>query len=881
MIRNSLFVRLMMLTAFILCVFSPSKAWAFVANTYNVAAGSRFNIYSTQAGLDAFHEKPTVYVIASFDEKTHSRSVKVMEPGAYPCSRITCQWMSSKTPPGTYQLWIQPRNQGETENAVLISDSFSVRKPVITSLQRDASLSDKVIVAGRFFGSDAPLIKVSYASSDGEEGPDTIICPVLKPLAFPDGDGREGESCMNVETGESRVEFTLPQEIPQGIELRVHLGNRTGQDTATLKAMERDDLIVEIKASPELGGTTSPSGFISVKPDEPVEISATTAQGFRFVGWEASGNIDLLNSDLLSAVMTPKENGTLLAVFEAVQLAFEGIMSASAAIISVPDSDSVVSSANLTWNPAFSADTPASGIKYHIYVGDTNDVDLLYREDNLVETVTGVTEASIPLEPIAGAVYFVLAVAEDETGNRNENHRPVRVLNEAISFKKRIKDVGAIVSAESTLSLSEDEKVLTIKNGDYWSSFDNEDVILFDAGGRQYLNRVNLVYLEGEDTILWVTPATFDDAIQTGTWSAESYAPDTQDAAGRRDSSFTGTLDFGQGVTVHGRFIIRGLTVGFKSEFPESSDKVAKAWLKGTLGFQGRLSMDVQAGANNNPGERQPFMSGRFTTHAILDQRRIRSDNNLVVELFLYFRAEKTLRFVQSINIQKRFDVAVEIHSDEANNQIIDNSDDLVFDSHCSSSEFSDMEIYFKVRPKLVSSLLDRNPDYSQMSLGIEEKIRESTSGFIGFKAFDITADVSASYSYSAKNFWLPTEYITKHFSGGNDPIFSLPFISITGPYYVEQDTTATYVLTWRDGLHNQVYPSQVVWDCYHEDFSAAYGISAGPVIKTEDGYKRNLYFTPRTLGQWSINASAKGNGFLDGDLGVVYDSVGVMAYEP
>jgi hypothetical protein len=868
------------ITIFALCLFSTCSARAFVTGTYNAAQGSRFDIYSSQAGVDAFNEKPVVYIEISSYERIYPRFAKVIEPESYPCARITCEWTSAKTPPGTYKLWIQTRNREQTANPVLVSDAFSVWAPLITTVQRDASEVRRIIVTGRYFGAEAPLIWISYPPSNDENSSTRTLCPISRPLAFADGEGRAGESCMDVTSGESRVEFILPQEIPDSLALAVHVENRTGGDAATLEPMERDDLTIRIETSPETGGTTSPDGSIIVKPDEAVAVTAKPAQGFRFAGWEASGNMVVLNANLLSAVVTPKESGTVSAVFEAVQMEFDGIMSASAAIVTDPDSASVASSAYVTWNPAQAANTPESKIKYHIYLDDTDDIDLLYREENRVRTLIGETETSIPLNPVQGAVYYVLAVAEDESGNRNENHRPARVVNGEISFRKRIKDVGAIISNQSALRLSEDERELTLKNGDYWSSFANDDIILFDTGGKQFLDRVDLVYLEGDDTILWVEPVPFGDAIQFGEWSAESYAPDAQDSNSRENGNFTGTVDFGQGVTAHGRVIIEGLNIGFNTKFPGGSKNIAQAWLKGTLGFCGRLEMKVQGEASNNPGERKKLWSGKFISHVDLDGKKIKYSNNLIVDLFLDFRVENSVRFVQSVNIEKKFDVSIEIHSDKTY-KVTDNSDDLVFDPRCSSSEFTDMEFYLNVRPRLVSSLGDKNPDEANLSLGLEEKILESQSGFAGYEAFNIIAGGSASYTYSAKNFWWPTEYHTKNFPGEKVPVFSLPFVEITGPGSLEQDKTGTFVMKWKNGINNEVPQSLVIWDCYHENPLASHTIKGGQIIKTEDGYERPLYFKTHTPGRWTITMSARGNGFLGEDLGVVYDSVTVYVYEP
>ena len=879
-LQKSILRGIMTLTVFAVCLIPVFKAGAFVENTYNVAAGSRFAIFSTQAGKDAFSGKPSVYIEFASDDASHARSVKVVGPDNYPSAGIICEWTSSKTLPGTYKLWVLPASDGQTGKPVLVSEFFTVQGPAITGVQRDSSDFNKIIVTGRYFGVREPLIWLTYPHPDDENMLERIVCQISTPLAFPDGENREGESCMAVQSGESRVSFILPQGLPHGADLTFHLQNKTGGASAVIKKNERDDVVLEIEASPENGGATNPEGSIIVNLNEPVEIGALPNQGFRFVHWKVEGNIEILNSNLLSAVVLPKENGTVTAVFEPVDIAFGGIVSAGAAIIADPDTGSNVSRASLTWETAYSASTPGSHIKYHIYVGETDDINVLYREANRVDTVTGATEAFVPLDPVPGAVYYVLAVAEDDLENRNGNHRPVRVENEEITFRKRIKDVAKIVSAKSELSLSEDEKILTIKNGDYWSSFAEDDIVLFNAYGKQFMDKINLVYLDGGDTILWVEPAAFEDVIQFGEWNAESYTPDTQDSWSRKDRGFTKTIHFGQGVTAYGRIILKGLTLGIKTKFSQGSKNIVQARLKGTIGFYGRLQLNMKAGASNNPGESKQFLSGEFTSYLILDGKKLKCKNNLIVDLFLDFRTEKKVKLFQSINIKKRFDVLIEIHSDETY-KITDNSADLVFDSHCTTNNFTDMDIYFNIKPILVSSLLDKNPDYARLSLGIEEKIRELDAGFVGFRQFDITAGGTSGYSYSAKSFWFPAQYHTKNFSGKPMEVFSLPVVDLTGPNRMDSDTTETFVMFWKDGINNKVYEPQVIWDFYHSNGSASYKATAGPVIKTEEGYKRTLYFTPHTPGRWTITMSAKGNGVLSGESGVVFDSVSVYAYEP
>lgn len=863
-----------------ICLFPGFRAGAFVLNTYRVAEGSRFTIFNNQAGVDVFFGKPTVYVAFSGDD-SRTRSVKVVGPQDYPVGSITCEWTSSKTPPGTYKLWVLARKNGVAEKPVLVSDSFFVQPPVITGIQRDSSDPLKVIVSGRYFGAGEPLIRLSYPHPDNEGMLETIVCRIFKPLAFPGGDEREGKSCMDVHSSESRLVFFLPQGLPHGVIKTVYLQNRAGNDSAVVRDIERDDVVLEISASPQEGGATNPEGSITVNLNEQLEIAAMPNPGFRFVRWDTREDVEILNGDLLNAVVFARGNGSITAVFEAVEMEFGGIRTAGASIIEDPNSGSIVSNANLTWESAYSASTPASQIKYHVYKGETDNIGLLLQEANRVKTLVGVTEATVALEPVSGAVYYFLVVAEDKLGNLNNNHRPVRVENLAISFRKRIKDVAGIVSDPNQLSLSEDEKVLTLKNGDFWSSFAKDDIVLFHAEGKQFMAGVELVYLDGDDTILWVAPVTFDDVIESGEWSGESHTPDSQDAGWENNRSFFGRVDFGQGATAYGKIILEGLTVGFKTKFPPGSNKVAQAWLKGTLGFKGRLKLGLRAGANNNPGASKGFLSGKVTSYRILDGKKLKTVDNLIVDLFLDFKTEKAVNFVQSLEIKKKIDVLIEIHSDETC-EITDKSDKLVFNAGCTANNFSDMDIYFAVKPRVVSSLLDKDPDYAKISLGIEQKIRELKNGWVGYGQFDIKASGSSEYSYSAKNFWWPTEYHTKHFSGEPMEVFSLPVVALIGSVNdMEIDTTEEFVMYWKDGINNAVHEWEVIWSVYHSDESASSMVKVGPVIKTEDGYKRTLYFKPHTPGQWTISMTARGDGLLRGDLGFVFDSVLVDAYDP
>ena len=223
----------------------------------------------------------------------------------------------------------------------------------------------------------------------------------------------------------------------------------------------------------------------------------------------------------------------------------------------------------------------------------------------------------------------------------------------------------------------------------------------------------------------------------------------------------------------------------------------------------------------------------------------------------------------------------MKLHSDETF-KITDKSDKLVFNAGCTANNYSDMDIYFTVKPRMVSSLLNKNPDYAMISLGIEQKIRELNNGWVSYGQFDVKASGSSGYSYSAKNFWWPTQYHSRNFTGEPMDVFSLPVVALISPVnHMEIDTTEELVMHWKDGINNTVHTWEVFWSVYHSDESASSIVKVGPVIKTEDGYKRTLYFKPHTPGQWTISMTARGDGLLRGDLGCVFDSVLVNAYDP
>ncbi len=186
---------------------------AHSAPSFEVASGSVFTIYAsdTSSGQD-FSGCPKAYYILGVNGKAVKKNLTVLTK-TYPSDRVLCK-MSTVPATGTADLYIVPPVKGKPGSPELVSSDFKIMPLSISSISpADVCSGMLVTVSGAFFGMQKPKISMSFLDPISGK---TVKknCAIKTPLAFPDENGKEGKSCMNLETGESRLVFLVPSKAP-------------------------------------------------------------------------------------------------------------------------------------------------------------------------------------------------------------------------------------------------------------------------------------------------------------------------------------------------------------------------------------------------------------------------------------------------------------------------------------------------------------------------------------------------------------------------------------------------------------------------------------------------------------------------------------------
>jgi len=174
---------------------SPSFGWDNPFNThffttygeptepqYNITLKARFGIAVEPSDpIPSFERKPLIYITYKTDKRGASIEKKIpirilnkdthYPKGklTFPTALIVCEW-KRKLPPGNYELWVQPRNNGDHYEPSRVTGSFTLHRPVVTSISEiEGSTRRRYLkVTGRYF-SLTPKIFVKYAVVRGKK----------------------------------------------------------------------------------------------------------------------------------------------------------------------------------------------------------------------------------------------------------------------------------------------------------------------------------------------------------------------------------------------------------------------------------------------------------------------------------------------------------------------------------------------------------------------------------------------------------------------------------------------------------------------------------------------------------------------------------------
>lgn len=474
--------------------------------SYNVCEGSIFEIHASGVSdLDAFDRVVDVYSVNEEDKRARKIKARILEATS---DTVTCEWRSSKLPPGVYKLYLTNRKEREKQ-VHTVSELFQVRGPDLESAWAESTGEEKVVVLnGNYFGVKRPNVDVEFTDPDDATQTLKRKCKIIKPLNYPDAKGKSQKFCMDPESGNSQVRVAVPEAAWSAGEITLLLTNKLGSDSITLDPNSRATVTLTLSLTPEGGGVCSPDpGSYQFESGQYAFLSCSPSAGYRFDEWQTEGSVELtvVNEPDTLAFLNGDASVTAKLVKASPEIRFAGIQLACSTDTSKVD---------LAWGEAASNTTSASQIKYHVYVGTENSVDSVYQPDNLAATLTGEVEYTVDgLE--AENVYYFLVVAEDSEETTNDNHRLAKceTMSAAMTMDREIRELGDVVSSDITIS--EDESTATF-SGNYTDTLKVDDPIMVVIGDQEALKKITAARFENDNTILGLEDGTLDYAIYSG-----------------------------------------------------------------------------------------------------------------------------------------------------------------------------------------------------------------------------------------------------------------------------------------------------------------------------------------------------------------------------
>lgn len=203
-----------------------------------VTIGSRFEIDVSKIQVfNEFKKKPvvTVNICCKWKKLKIINSQKEFNDGV---KKLIVE-VEDTIPVGTYDLKISGEAKEVspvgTDDLKLTGREVSVTFPkalTVAPLSIDSiSLKnggggDMITITGKYFGGKPPKIWLRYDEEKNDKiKTQKVKCQVLTPLAYPNAEGNPGSSCMDVDTGNSKLTFQVPQKITREMKCRLFIDN--------------------------------------------------------------------------------------------------------------------------------------------------------------------------------------------------------------------------------------------------------------------------------------------------------------------------------------------------------------------------------------------------------------------------------------------------------------------------------------------------------------------------------------------------------------------------------------------------------------------------------------------------------------------------------
>lgn len=854
----------------------------------SVTLGSQFTIFAADMAIDQFSEKPVAFIQYVENGKPRQRSLKIVGPDRFPSNHIVCEWSLAKMPNGSYQLWVQPKSGLEVENPVLASQTINVMLPVISSIFKNAS-HDRLIVTGHFFGTRPPTVRLTYVeSSVGKDDGGNIIkkdCRVLRPLAYANGEGVPNRSCMDVETGESRVAFDLPDGLPENTEFKIIVENRIGCDAAIWNPDQRIGADLTMAVYPEQAGTTDPPAgeTVQVNTDFSVEITAVPAEGYHFVRWEGTENAVIPDKVTAGTRIDLWWNATVTAHFEKnpPEIEFDGIMSAAGVRYVEQATGETLSQVALSWNPARDNNTMSSKIRYHIYRGDTDDFQDVYQEYNRVTTVSGGTEINIDV-PLSKHINYFLMVAEDGEGNINRNHRLTKVVQHLVEFQMVPKVLEKMIASQ----IHFDPFGTVFFDGDYGSSFRKGDVILLNMGYWKALKLINEVVVQEGVTYLDTRNAPFDTVIASGVLETVTCPPWIEEAMPDSVSSGFNHSEVIDQNTVFDYNIKFKPTIRSRAEYVSDHLDGVSITLKGTFRMNGKLECTFSG--DDIKWDQSDVIKKLSAARYFLGIIPIYNEIELVLNGYMNIKGPKGEHMITDIDFEK--EIMLTIQWDGINGWIRkDESREMTYSMPCYPDAPGDIDLDFIVSPHLKMSYNGHSAfDYCLRPQASVWALEIDKASGTEFQQFDIIGNTGTGTEISYGIFSQNLTNTWKDEWDGPDKrrkIFSLPDMYELSLYNMHVSEEQDISIVWREGVHNSVLRgngADIWWHTTLDGVEYAYlSLSGAPYHDSDNrNWHQKACFIPRRFGTYQVKVMMKGDGFL-GDLGTVSSSATIKVDLP
>jgi len=238
----------------------------------SLAPGSRFKIYSFELpGQNGeFTSKPKLVMgelleLIKGKHKTYPLSLITAPSTLVPTENLQCLWTKAvllynkKSIKNYYKsgyncsdlLGFLPQYGKDAYVKIQVTGStvqylnrlFTLVPPDITDVKDEneagsissAEAGDIITIIGDFFGEKAPKIWMEYKVTDKPEVK-MLKLKALKPFEYTSGKGKAAASCMDIDTGASKIKVQIPDSLPKGLikgDNNIVIDNKQGLATFT------------------------------------------------------------------------------------------------------------------------------------------------------------------------------------------------------------------------------------------------------------------------------------------------------------------------------------------------------------------------------------------------------------------------------------------------------------------------------------------------------------------------------------------------------------------------------------------------------------------------------------------------------------------------